>query len=130
MPSSKTGWARFVVALLAGAVTVAVAATPGPPASAGAAPGGAPPTPAALQHSWRAGAPATPAPSSPVRRLCDRPAQPDQMACFAMERTDVHSRVGLAKAAPAGLSPADLQSAYGLPSPTAGAGQTIAIVDA
>ncbi len=33
-------------------------------------------------------------------------------------------------ATPSGLNPADLQSAYGLPSGTAGSGQTVAIVDA
>jgi len=33
-------------------------------------------------------------------------------------------------ATPSGLNPADLQSAYGLPSATAGSGQTVAIVDA
>jgi subtilase family serine protease len=40
------------------------------------------------------------------------------------------SGVTPAAATPSGLFPADLQSAYNLPSATAGAGQTIAIVDA
>lgn len=54
-----------------------------------------------------------------------------QAACHAWVRTDV---VPLAAASPlatpSGLSPANLQSAYNLPSATAGSGQTIAIVDA
>ena len=118
------GWPGVVASLLATAI--AVAAMPGPSAAADPAPGGAPP----VRHSWNTGVPATPASSSPVRHLCDRPAAPDRMACFAIERTDVHSRMGLARAAPAGLAPADLQAAYALPSSTSGAGQTVAVVDA
>jgi len=47
-------------------------------------------------------------------------------------RTDVAGHKGLfaPSAAPAGYGPTDLQSAYSLPSPTAGAGETVAIVDA
>jgi hypothetical protein len=128
MPRSITGWSGFVVSLLVTAT--AVAAMPGPSAAAGSAPGGASPAPAAVRHSWSAGLPVTSALSSPVKHLCDRPTEPGQMACFALERTDVRSRMGLAQAAPTGLSPADLQSAYALPSSTAGAGQTVAVVDA
>jgi N-acetylneuraminic acid mutarotase len=59
-------------------------------------------------------------------------AKPGDFTCFALRRTDVKSVKGLrtaAAAAPSGLSPADLQSAYKLPA-DGGAGQTIAIVDA
>src|SRR5262245_52345798 len=45
--------------------------------------------------------------------------------CHAIVRTDLGPL-----AAPAGYGPADLQSAYKLPSGTAGSGKTIAIVDA
>jgi len=121
MPRSTPGWPGFVVSLLVTAT--AVAAIPQPSAAAG--PAAAP----EVRHSWSAGVPGTPAPS-PFRRLCDRPAEPGQMACFALERTDVRSRMGIAQAAPTGLSPADLQSAYAAPSSTAGVGQTIAVVDA
>jgi len=127
MPRSTAGWPGFVVSLLA--TVLVVAAMPQPSAVAGPAPGGESPAPAAVRHEWHAGVPGSPA-SSTVRHLCDRPAAPGQMACFALERTDVHSRLGLAPATPAGLSPAELQSAYALPSSTAGAGQTVAIVDA
>ncbi|GAA4217013.1 S53 family peptidase [Actinocatenispora rupis] len=53
--------------------------------------------------------------------------------CLAVLRTDVHaSNSALRKAAatPSGYGPADLQSAYQLPSSSAGGGQTVAIVDA
>ena len=48
-------------------------------------------------------------------------------ACNALLRTD---KVSPAATTPTGYGPADLQSAYNLPSATAGAGQTVAIVDA
>ncbi|MFF0037667.1 hypothetical protein ACFYRG_15780 [Streptomyces mirabilis] len=53
------------------------------------------------------------------------------MSCFALAHNDVRQAKGLQPlAAPAGLSPADLQSAYDLPSGTAGSGATPALVDA
>ena len=52
-------------------------------------------------------------------------------SCMAVVRTDLATPHKLAPAAtPSGYGPADLQSAYNLPSSTAGSGQTIAIVDA
>src|SRR5437868_219291 len=54
--------------------------------------------------------------------------------CMAVVRTTVTSlssdSVTALAATPSGLSPASLQSAYNLPSSTAGSGKTIAIVDA
>lgn len=53
--------------------------------------------------------------------------------CDALVRDDVATSANAlreALAAPSGLSPANLQSAYKLPSSTAGSGQTVAIVDA
>ena len=50
--------------------------------------------------------------------------------CDALVRTDAGAKAVQPNALPAGLGPADLQSAYKLPSSTAGAGQTVAIVDA
>lgn len=53
------------------------------------------------------------------------------MSCFALAHNDVRQAKGLQPlAAPAGLSPADLQSAYDLPSGTAGSGATPGLVDA
>jgi subtilase family serine protease len=55
-------------------------------------------------------------------------------ACLAWVRTDIAPLTASQAAAPqatvAGLGPATLQSAYKLPSSTAGSGQTVAIVDA
>jgi subtilase family serine protease len=56
------------------------------------------------------------------------------MACMALIRTDVRQRSAASldgqKVVGFGYGPAQLQSAYNLPSATAGAGQTIAVVDA
>jgi hypothetical protein len=78
-----------------------------------------------------------PRPAAPVRDIC--PAVPaGQARCLAEFRTDVHGGKGLrgqaarsaAQAAlPAGYGPADLRSAYALPT-DGGANQTVAIVDA
>lgn len=51
-------------------------------------------------------------------------------ACLAWVRTDVHTAKVAPNATVAGYGPADLQSAYNLPSASAGSGQTVAIVDA
>ncbi len=48
--------------------------------------------------------------------------------CHALLRTDIKPNSG--GGSPSGYNPADLQSAYKLPSSSAGAGQTVAIVDA
>jgi hypothetical protein len=56
-----------------------------------------------------------------------------QMTCLAMRRTDVKARTGIqmaaAAAAPSGYSPANLDSAYNIPT-TLGSGGTVAIIDA
>ena len=63
-----------------------------------------------------------------VRRACAVAQAPDAMACLALVRTDVpFIKPGTT---PAGYGPSDLQSAYNLPSTTAGKGQTVAVVDA
>jgi subtilase family serine protease len=72
----------------------------------------------------------SPHPASDVRHACAAP-KAGQLACMAIVRTNVAAHVGLMPdATPAGYGPADLQSAYALPSATAGSGQTVAIVDA
>ncbi|MFE4874935.1 hypothetical protein ACFRIF_39815, partial [Streptomyces sp. NPDC056682] len=72
-----------------------------------------------------------PAASGPqVKQLCAKPATPGTMHCLALARTDVKQHLGIsADAAPSGLGPTDLQSAYKL-SASAGSGATVAIVDA
>ena len=68
------------------------------------------------------------------RRACAVNHTPGVMSCMALVRTNVkqHSAISLGRQAPTGdgYGPSDLQSAYKLPSSTAGAGQTIAVVDA
>ncbi|MFG2885336.1 putative Ig domain-containing protein [Streptomyces sp. NPDC048297] len=66
----------------------------------------------------------------PTTHLCAT-AEPGQASCFAQRRTDIKQRLASAVAAatPSGLSPANLHSAYNLPS-TGGSGLTVAIVDA
>jgi len=66
----------------------------------------------------------------PTKHLCST-ASPGHAACFAQRRTDVKQRLAsaVAAAAPSGLSPANLHSAYNLPS-TGGSGLTVAVVDA
>jgi subtilase family serine protease len=73
----------------------------------------------------------TPKLPTDVRRACAVPTRAGQMACLALVRTNVAARTGIVpNATPSGYGPADLQSAYALPSSSAGSGQTVAIVDA
>jgi hypothetical protein len=67
--------------------------------------------------------------------VCGEPVQPGHYRCFAQRRHDLGFRStkqirSTAAARPAGLGPADLQSAYHLPSDTAGTGQRVYIVNA
>ncbi|MBB5888939.1 S53 family peptidase [Kutzneria kofuensis] len=62
-----------------------------------------------------------------VHSCATKPA-PGYAACTALRRTDSAAR-SFSPAAPSGLSPANLQSAYKLPT-AGGSGQTVAIVDA
>ncbi|WSS24512.1 carboxypeptidase regulatory-like domain-containing protein [Streptomyces sp. NBC_01190] len=59
------------------------------------------------------------------------PAKQGEFSCFALRRTDAPSIKGVTpdSVTPNGYGPADLQSAYSLPT-DGGAGQTVAIVDA
>jgi subtilase family serine protease len=66
---------------------------------------------------------------SNVRRVCDGPTPIGYARCIALVRTDIFMPDAVSPNV-AGYGPADLQAAYGLPSTTAGAGQTVAIVDA
>lgn len=73
-------------------------------------------------------------PAAPHARDVCATAAPGHARCFARVRTDVSGGRGVRgaaahAAAPAGLGPADLRSAYGLPA-TGGANQTVGIVDA
>ena len=80
-------------------------------------------------------------PQSNVVASCGSVASGDDVRCFALMRTDVGGGLKFDGNGPAagkltqsttvsGYGPADLRSAYALPSTTAGSGQTVAIVDA
>ncbi len=85
--------------------------------------------PTAALSASAANTPSTHA-ASDVRHACAAP-KAGQLACMAVVRTNVRGHLGLMpNATPAGYGPSDLQSAYALPSATAGAGRTVAIVDA
>jgi hypothetical protein len=92
---------------------------------------------AARQHGAVAPRAAVPTVAQqPTRRACSQPAKPGVAECMTLIRTNVAAHKGLlrrgvtAQAAPSGYGPSDLQSAYDLPSATAGSGATVAIVDA
>jgi subtilase family serine protease len=75
-------------------------------------------------------APTSAAASAPsVVHACAAPAR-GSAACLAQVRTDRAAAQVSPNATVSGYGPADLQSAYSLPSSTAGSGQTVAIVDA
>ncbi|RPE43531.1 putative Ig domain-containing protein [Streptomyces sp. Ag109_O5-1] len=66
----------------------------------------------------------------PTKHLCATVSKPGEVNCFAQRRTDIKQRLSAAlAAAPSGLSPTNLHSAYNLPS-TGGSGLTVAVVDA
>ena len=72
------------------------------------------------------------APGKSSRRVCSQ-ATAGHAACLARVVTSARTNKPLARpraATPSGYFPADLENAYKLPSSTAGAGQTIGIVDA
>jgi N-acetylneuraminic acid mutarotase len=66
-----------------------------------------------------------------THRVCP-PTKAGFLQCLSVVRTDVKGHKGLFRAdtTPAGYGPASLQSAYNLPSSTAGSGETVGIVDA
>ncbi|MFJ5026604.1 hypothetical protein ACIQB5_00655 [Streptomyces sp. NPDC088560] len=88
----------------------------------------------ALSTGWLTAA-ASAAPSASgaahAKHLCAHPTAPGHVACLAEARTDVLQRLTVSPhTPPSGYGPADLQSAYNLPSASAGSGRTVAIVDA
>src|SRR5450759_449597 len=77
-----------------------------------------------------AGSPGTPI--SNVEAVCPAPT-PGTAQCLALRRTDIGARPGSAVsplATTGFLTPADIQSAYALPTGSQGSGMTVAIVDA
>jgi len=107
---------RTSVRLALAVLLVSIAATTAPGAVAGADPA----------------APVTAAAAPPTMALCG-PAAPGYASCLSLLRTDLAPRARslvTPLTPPAGYGPTDLLSAYALPGSTAGAGKTVAIVDA
>lgn len=80
-------------------------------------------------------APAAPTAMSPMAKpptmhSCGVVNRAGFMRCFAQVRTDIVQPFLKGHTTPSGYGPADIQSAYKLPSSTNGSGQTVAIVDA
>ena len=77
---------------------------------------------------------AKPGPAVHVRHACAASTSGTVMACLVLVRTDVkqQSAASIRFGVPTGegYGPAQLQSAYNLPSSTAGAGESVAVVDA
>jgi len=122
---------RLSTRRLAGIITL-VAALTGmavPAAAAATATGGT--RPAAGPARARPAA-AAPAGAEPYQDACAPKPRTGYATCFALVRTDAAAHAGrlAAGATPPGYGPADLQSAYALPSASAGSGATVAIVDA
>jgi Putative Ig domain len=112
-------------ALAAAGLTFAGGASAQPAQAAPAAPAHAAPAHAAPARAGRAD----------FRRACPVTTRRNQMACMVLVDTSAAvqaRRAASPDAAPVGdgYGPSSLQSAYKLPSSTAGAGQTVAIVDA
>jgi subtilase family serine protease len=61
-----------------------------------------------------------------LRRACEPSADPSQAHCLVLVHTDRPATTRLVS----GVVPSEIQSAYNLPSSTAGSGQTVAVVDA
>ena len=124
--------------LLAGAAATAAAvgllAAPTAATAALAAPSPAAVHPAAVHPAAARTAAAAKAPALPAgQKLACGPVKPGYAACQSIIRTTgVTAHQGVftaAGTAPSGYSPADLRSAYNLPS-SGGSGQTVAVVDA
>ena len=137
-PSTRRRSLRRLLAAALPALALTVAGLMAAPAA------GAQPATAAASHTSRAtqNAKALTAPDRqtfhatgkagqkvPTTHLCGSPSA-GHASCFAQRRTDIKQRLSAAlAAAPSGLSPANLHSAYNLPS-TGGSGLTVAVVDA
>ncbi len=115
LPATAGGKAVALGAVVALAAGSASLATQTPASSAG-------PQPSATQPGLVAN---TPAP-------CNRPQPKGHARCLAIVRTPSDHQITADQSGPpsTALTPADLQFAYKLPSATAGAGRTVALVDA
>ena len=125
----RGGHGRSATATLLLLLTLVTSFTLGVTASASAEPS------ASTYGSSRATAPPSPGPSVPDElkghrhaRAC-APPQARQVSCNTIVDLDVSGPLASPDTAPSGYAPADLQTAYSLPSATGGVGRTIAVVD-
>jgi Carboxypeptidase regulatory-like domain/Kelch motif len=118
--------AAFVLTVLAAILSPAVAsATPMSSITPAATPA-APTSPVAGKTTSPTGAGA-----HPGKQLCGQVVKAGYLNCLSLMRTDVAHTSGVQPhVTPAGFGPADLDSAYDLPSASAGGGATVGIVDA
>ena len=107
---------------VAGAAALVVGLAAAQPVAAGAQP-----APKPVPHST-----AKAKPAHPEQARCAAVNEPGKARCLSIKRTDIAARPKGVQPhdTPDGYGPGDLQSAYDLPSATAGAGTTVAIVDA
>ncbi|MET3806349.1 hypothetical protein ABIB25_003364 [Nakamurella sp. UYEF19] len=108
----------------AAASGISVAVAPLPPAAASE------PVPeAASPHAETPKAAIAPAAVAPAYEAgCPEKPAPGFYTCYSLHR--INNRPHVAAATHAGYTPANLTAAYGLPSGTAGAGQTVYVIDA
>jgi len=123
-------------AILAALALAGISAAAAPPASAASsgrvAPAAARGTGGAAPAPEQRGTGAAESLPHNVKRVCKWPPTSGDVACLVLQRTDITARLGrfAAGAAPSGYGPADLHSAYNLPSGPAGQGATVALVGA
>jgi ricin-type beta-trefoil lectin protein/IPT/TIG domain-containing protein len=115
---------RTKIWLLSATAVVTVFASPAAMASAST-------TGAAAARTGHAAARTVAASEPDYKAACTTHPAPGYAACLALFRTNVPAHKGANPfVTPAGYGPAQLQTAYSLPSSTAGSGATVALVDA
>ncbi|HYZ53945.1 MAG TPA: hypothetical protein VE733_10695, partial [Streptosporangiaceae bacterium] len=131
-PGRRRTLASAIVVTAAALLSVPMLAATASAASTGAA-APAPAATAATSAATASAAATHPHPAThPTKRRCATTVKAGFATCFTIQRTDVAGHKGLfaANTAPAGYGPPQMQSAYNLPSATAGGGETVAVVDA
>jgi N-acetylneuraminic acid mutarotase len=118
---------RLLISFVVAAVVVALASSV---ASAGTTASGQQPGAAAAGTAKKAASPISGG-AHPTSRVCADVAKAGLATCMAELRTDIKGPAGVHPAVtPDGYGPSDLDSAYDLPSGSAGSGATVGIVDA
>jgi N-acetylneuraminic acid mutarotase len=130
MSRTGTGTGRTIRLLISFVVAALVVALASSTASAGTTPSGKQPNAAAASTAKKAASPISGG-AHPTKRVCADVTKAGLATCMAELRTDIKGAAGVHPAVtPDGYGPSDLDSAYNLPSSTAGSGVTVGIVDA